>query len=74
VAKCGALIAEDSVRCFDCGIHFSGGTAFDFVERRRIGRDADGMAGRLGRLLVWVLLALVAAGVLIGGVVVAVGR
>jgi hypothetical protein len=34
-ARCGVLIAEDSIQCQQCGLHFNRGTAYDFSKRGR---------------------------------------
>ena len=61
--RCGILIAEDAIRCDDCGVHFSGGTAYDFAARGRMG-SANGR-----RVRTILLLLLIAAMALTGAAV-----
>lgn len=33
--KCGTLVIEDATHCYACGLHFTGGTAYDFSGRAK---------------------------------------
>jgi hypothetical protein len=33
--KCGTLIIDDATHCYACGVHFTGGTAYDFSGRAK---------------------------------------
>ena len=59
--RCGTLLAEDATSCFDCGVHFSGGTAYDFSTATQ----SSVRGRRFLRIVVVVMLVLATLGFLL---------
>lgn len=58
--KCGKGIPEDETTCMHCGIHFNGGTAYDFAPE-------TGRRGQRRRMWVWVTWVMIVALLLSSG-------